>query len=688
MTQEQAVAAAGPAARAERLREEIARHNRLYHVLDAPVISDAEFDALMAELRGIEGEHPELATPDSPTRTVGAAPEANGGRRKVEHLEPMLSLSNVLSEDEMVDWYRQVEAAAGGPVDLSVEMKYDGLAVSLLYDGGELVRAATRGDGAVGEDVTDTAGTIGSIPEQLEEPSRGLLEVRGEVYCPLAGFNLLNAIREERGESQYSNPRNLAAGSLRQMDTAEARRRPLAFFAYSARGSGIPRGLNQQVDLLEWLRIAGFHVADERRHCRTVGDAIRFCHEATASRDNLDYAVDGVVVKVNSLKAQRGMGDQSNTPVWATAYKFPAQAGRTRLLDVKFNVGRTGSVNPYASLAPVRVAGVVIRSATLHNFDYIAERDLRVGDIVEVERAGDVIPAVKRRVERVGHSPPVTMPEACPSCGGPLTRYSDEVKVYCTGSTCPGQAERRVLHWVGRDYMDVDGMGPWVVGELFENRLVRDVADLYSLDSRRRELQSIAGMGNKRVDRLLASIETSKSRPLSRLIASLGIREIGRTAGEALAERFTSMRQLMAATAEDFQSVQTIGQGMAESLASFLSREANIRLICRLAAAGVNMEAESQGRQDAEPQGRGVAEEGASLEGLRFVVTGALEQYTRAGITALIKQHGGAVSSSVSGKTDYLVVGERPGSKLRKAQGLGVPVLSEGEFADFLANRG
>ena len=688
MTQEQAVAATGPAARAERLREEIARHNRLYHVLDAPVISDAEFDALMAELRGIEGEHPALATPDSPTKTVGAAPESSGGRQKVEHLEPMLSLSNVFNEDELTDWYRQVEAAAGGPVDLSAEMKYDGLAVSLLYEGGHLVRAATRGDGVVGEDVTDTARTIGSIPEQLEEPSRGLLEVRGEVYCPLFGFNLLNATREERGESQYANPRNLAAGSLRQMDPAEARRRPLAFFAYSVKGSGIPRRINQQTDLLAWLRVAGFHVADERRHCRTMGDAIRFCHDAVANRDSLDYAVDGVVIKVNSLKVQRGLGELSNAPVWATAYKFPAQAGRTRLLDVKFNVGRTGSINPYAVLAPVRVAGVVIRSATLHNADYIAERDLRVGDIVEVERAGDVIPAVKRRVERVGHSPPVTMPEVCPSCGGPLTRYSDEVKVYCTSATCPEQAERRVLHWVGRDYMDVDGMGPWVVGELFVNRLVSDVADLYSLGSRRRELQSIAGMGDKRVDKLLASVEASKSRPLSRLIASLGIREIGRTAGESLAERFTTMRQLMAATAEDYQSIPTIGPGMAESLVSFLSREANVRLICRLAAAGVNMDAQAQGRQDAESQSRGVAAGSTSLDGLRFVVTGALEQYTRAGITALIKQHGGAVSGSVSGKTDYLVVGERPGSKLRKAQGLGVPVLSEGEFADFLAERG
>ena len=339
----------------------------------------------------------------------------------------------------------------------------------------------------------------------------------------------------------------------------------------------------------------------------------------------------------------------------------------------------------------MRVAGVVIRSATLHNADYIAERDFRVGDVVEVERAGDVIPAVKRRVERVGYSPPVTMPDACPSCGGPLSRFAEEVKVYCTSATCPEQAERRVLHWVGRDYMDVDGMGPWVVGELFEKRLVRDVADLYSLGSRRRELQSVAGMGEKRVEKLLAAIEASKSRPLARLIASLGIREIGRTAGEALAERFTSMRQLMAASAEDFQAVPTVGPGMAESLASFLSREANIRLICRLAAAGVNMDAETQGQLVAESPGRRVAGGAPGgtlpLEGLKFVVTGALEQFTRAGITARIKQAGGAVSGSVSGKTDYLVVGERPGSKLRKAESLGIPVLSEGEFADFLAER-
>ena len=687
------------AERAERLREEIARHNRLYHVLDAPVISDPEFDALMAELRAIERAHPEVVTPDSPTRTVGAAPESNGGRQKVEHIVPMLSLSNVLDEDELLDWYGGVEAAAGRPLDLSVEMKYDGLAVSLIYVDGTFVRAATRGDGAVGEDVTDTAGTIGSIPDHLEVPARGTLEVRGEVYCPLHGFNLLNATREERGEAPYANPRNLAAGSLRQMDPAEARRRPMAFFAYSARGAAVPNTLKRHTDVLDWLRLAGFAVADERQHCSSVSDAVRFCYEAVAIRERVDYAVDGVVVKVNDLDVQRGLGEQSNVPVWATAYKFAAQSGLTRLLDVKFNVGRTGSINPYAVLAPVQIAGVVIRSATLHNADYITERDFRVGDVVEVERAGDVIPAVKRAVKerRAGSMPRVTMPESCPSCGGELTRFSDEIKVYCTSATCPEQAERRVLHWVGRDYMDVDGMGPWVIGEIFENRLVRDVADLYSLGSRRRELQSIAGMGDKRVEKLLEAIEASKTRTLARLIASLGIREIGRSAGEVLAERFDSMQALMRASKEEVEAVPTIGQGMAESLVSFLSREANIRLVCRLAAAGVNMDAEAQRRGGAEAPSHRVAGKAVqdsvgpggeqSLAGLKFVVTGALEEYTRAGITALIKQAGGAVSGSVSGKTDYLVVGERPGSKLRKAQSLGVPVLSEGEFAGFLAER-
>ena len=692
MTQEQTAVVDSPAVRAERLREEVARHNRLYHVLDAPVITDGEFDALMAELRELESEHPEVATPDSPTQTVGAAPDSNGGRQKVEHLTPMLSLSNVLNEGELIDWYEGVEAAAGRPVDLSVEMKYDGLAVSLVYVDGDLVRAATRGDGTVGEDVTDTARTIGTIPEGLDQPTMGVLEVRGEVYCPLYGFNLLNATREERGEELYANPRNLAAGSLRQMDPAEARRRPLAFFAYSARGAAVPKSLRRQADLLDWLRDVGFPVAGERRHCQTVDEAARFCREAVVERDKLDYAVDGVVIKVNDLETQRGLGEQSSAPVWATAYKFAAQSGLTRLVDVKFNVGRTGSINPYAVLEPVRVAGVVIRSATLHNFDYIAERDLRVGDVVEVERAGDVIPAVKRAVEerRNGSQQRVEMPEACPSCLGELTRFFDEAKVYCTSATCPEQAERRVLHWVGRDYMDVDGMGPWVVGKLFENRLVRDVADLYSLASRRRELQSIAGMGEKRTEKLLTAIDTSKSRSLARLIASLGIREVGRTAGEVLAERYSSMQELVRATRADFEAIPTIGPGMAESLATFLSREANIRLICRLAAAGVNMQSATQLVPDAVGVSpvRQVAESTARpLAGLKIVVTGALEQYTRAGITALIKQAGGAVSGSVSGKTDYLVVGERPGSKLRKAESLGVPVLSEGEFAAFLAER-
>ena len=423
-----------PARRAGELREEIALHNRLYHVLDAPTITDGEFDSLTAELREIERIHPEVVTPDSPTQTVGAAPGSGGGRQRVEHIRPMLSLNNVFDTGGLVDWYGEIETTVGRPVDLFCEMKYDGLAVSLIYQDGALVRAATRGDGVVGEDVTDTARTIATIPEQLDGVGRGLLEVRGEVYCPLEGFNRLNAERDLRGEPPYANPRNLAAGSLRQLDVGEARRRPLAFFAYSAEGRAVPRVFRQQSDLLQWLSIIGFEVARERRHCLAVDDAVAFCQKYATAKNELEYAADGVVVKVNDLELQRDLGVQSHAPVWATAYKFPAEVALTRLVDVKFNVGRTGSINPYAVLDPVRVAGVVIRSATLHNADYIAERDLRIGDTVEIERAGDVIPAVKRALTqcRTGRETVVRMPDVCPACSGELVRFSDEVKTYCT----------------------------------------------------------------------------------------------------------------------------------------------------------------------------------------------------------------------------------------------------------------
>ena len=665
--------------RVAELRELIEYHARKYHVLDAPEIADQEFDSLVDELRGLEQSHPHLREPDSPADRIGGTSESR--RPRVEHLTPMGSLTNVFNDDEAQHWYEGVTTKLGYAPELTTELKYDGVAISLIYQNGMLVQAATRGDGAVGEDVTDSIREIRTVPANLASRVPGRLEVRGEVYCPLKWFARHNASRVLSGQPAYANPRNLAAGSIRQLDPAETAARPLAFFPYAATGEGIPEIVRTQEGLITWLKLhLGFNTPAEYCNHPDLASALEFYRNQRDRRSDLDYAADGVVLKVADLGDLGDMGSVSNRPVGATAYKFPSESARTTLRGVQFQVGRTGAITPQASLAPVRVAGVTIRSATLHNSDYIADRDLRIGDVVTVERAGDVIPRVTGAMKerRTGGETPIAMPSECPSCEGELSRYEGEVKLYCTSPACPGQAERRIIHYAGRDYMDIDGLGEKMVSLLFKKGFVKDVADLYYMNRYWADLRELPGMGFRKVSNLARAIDASRSRPMSKLIAALGIREVGRTAGEILATEFGTMDRLMAASREDLEALRDIGPGMAESLLRNLRNPAMVAIIDRLKAAGVRMYEAVESDTEA-------SDSPAPLTGLRIVVTGALQRYTRTEIRDVIKQAGGSPASSVSSKTDYLVAGERAGSKLRKAQDLGVPVLSEDDLTELIA---
>ena len=660
-----------------RLRTDILRHNQLYYIEAAPEISDTEYDTLMQELRQLEANYPHLITRESPTQTVGAAPGVE--TTEVKHETPMLSLGNVFIADEMVSWYDRISNELGTSPELLCEMKYDGVAVSLTYEHGRLVRAATRGNGVTGEDITTNARMIEDIPNELEHDWPVYMTVRGEVYTPTAEFEKFNVAAQARGRQAYSNPRNFAAGSIRHHDPNEVAARPLAFFAYSIgthRDSTHLMPTSQGATLL-FLGRLGFATGSIRWACSSAEELAAAYSEALSLRPHLEYQVDGLVIKVNRFSFQERLGAVSREPRWAVAYKFPAETVRTTLLDVVFNVGRTGSINPYAVLKPVEIGGTVVSRATLHNLDYIAERDLRVGDTVEVQRAGDVIPAVRASFPdlRDGTETIVIPPTQCPSCGHSVVQVEGEAKVHCRNTSCPGQAERYLRHWVGRDYMDIDGLGPRQIEVLMGAGLLHDVADIYELHRHRQQLIRLERMGDRSVDRLLAAVEASKTRPLANVLAALGVREVGRSASVWLVENFHTMASLISASSEDIQQIPQIGPTMADNFVRYMRDPDKQAVIARLAAAGVNM--------GIEPEQQGGTENmtpASPLEGKRFVVTGKLVHYTRATILAEIQSNGGEVSSSVSSRTDYLVVGERPGSKLRAAQNHGVIIIDEYQF--------
>jgi DNA ligase (NAD+) len=657
--------------RLEALRREINYHNYRYHVVDDPSISDYEFDQLMIKLRQIEAEHPEWITPDSPTQRAGAAPSEKFV--KIRHPGAILSLSNAFDADDVRAWYERILRLDSrvSQANYVVEPKIDGLTVVLHYQDGVFVQGATRGDGDIGEDITHNLRTIRALPLRIPVSSDGpvappTLVVRGEAFINLAEFEKLNRQLEEAGERTYQNPRNTAAGSLRQLDPALTASRPLTLLTYSIiDGSGaLPR---KHTDMLAYLKSLGFPVVDYE-FCANLDEAIRAYDRLVEGRDHMDYEADGAVIKINDLDLAESLGVVGKDPRGAIAYKFPAQEVSTSLLDIGVNVGRTGVLTPYAILEPVEIGGVIVRQATLHNFDYIAEKDIRIGDRVAVKRAGDVIPYVigPLQAARTGEERVFTPPKYCPTCGQPVEHFEGEVAWYCVNTACPAQLVRNLEHFVSRGAMDIVGLGIRIVEQLVAAGYVKDVADIYTL--RRDDLLSLEGFAQKKADNLLESIEASKNRPLPRLINALGIRGVGEVVAGDLARAFRELSRLSRATLEDLQMVEGIGPNIAQAIVDWFARPANQQVLQKLRSAGVwpRMDLETTRPAGATP-----------LDGMTFVVTGSLVNFSRQSVKEFIEAHGGKVTDSISRNTRYLVAGENPGSKLDKARSLGVEIIDE-----------
>ena len=682
-----------PAARAEALRREIEHHSYQYYALDAPTISDAAFDSLMRELREIEAAHPELVTASSPTQRVGGY--VGEQFAPVVHERRMYSLDNAMDLDELDEWMERTAEACGGALPpLCCELKIDGSSIALTYEDGVLVRAATRGDGTTGEDVTVNMRTVRDVPLRLRDEARGAiapgvetLELRGEVYMPKKSFEALNAAAEEEGRAPFANPRNAAAGSLRQKDPAVTKMRDLSTFMYAIADDAALE-VEGQWELLQWLRKAGFHVNPDVRLCATAEEVRGFCRECLDRRESLPYEIDGVVVKVNDFARQRAMGFTARAPRWAIAFKFPPEEKTTLLRDITVQVGRTGALTPVAELVPVVVAGSTVARATLHNLDEVHRKDVRVGDTVIVRKAGDVIPEVLGPVLSL-RSPEARiweMPSVCPSCGSPVVRDPGEVAFRCISIDCPAQALERLLHWASRGALDIDGMGEEIVSRLVESGRVADVADYYSLSEE--ELASL-DMGRVKADgepvrlghtvakKLVAAIEASKGRSFARVLFGLGIRHVGKTTAEAIAAAYPSMDALASAGEDELAAIYGVGPKVAHGMWLFFRTPDNVSVIERLRAAGVTMADEAVAVGEEVPQ---------VLAGLTFVLTGTL---THSGMTrdeagAHLKAMGAKVSGSVSKKTSFVVAGESAGSKYDKAQALGVPVLDEAQLLNLL----
>ncbi len=667
-------------ARMEKLRALLRYHSYLYHTLDQPEISDAEYDALMHELRALEAQYPEFITPDSPTQRVGAEPRDEF--TKVRHPYPMTSLADAFSREEVEAWRERVYRLIprDTPLEYVVEPKIDGLAVAITYEEGLLVRGATRGDGFVGEDITANVRTIRNVPLRIpvsEGVAPRLIEVRGEVYMPRDLFERLNAERLAQGESPFANPRNAAAGSVRQLDPRITASRPLRFFAYAI-GYIEGRELTTQWETLNYLKELGFAVNPDIRLIRDFEEVLAYCEEWMDKRDRLNYEADGVVIKINDFAIQQRLGIVGNAPRWAVAFKFPSREATTRLLEIGINVGRTGVLTPYAVLEPVRLGGVTIHQATLHNFDDLARKDIRVGDVVVIQRAGDVIPQVVKPVValRDGSQVPFEPPKTCPVCGEPVVRDEGEVAVYCVNAACPAQLVRHIEHWASRDAMDIDGLGIKVAAQLANNGLVTDVADLYALT--KEDLLKLEGFADKRADNLLRAIDASRDRPLWRVLTALGIRGVGTKAAQVLATHYRSLDALMATTAEELQEIEGIGPRTAKDILDYFSRPRHRQLIEKLRRYGVRLEDQPVTAQGPAP-----------LQGMTFVITGTLPSMSREAATALIQQYGGKVTGSVSKNTTYLVVGDKPGAnKLTAAQRLGVPMLDEAGLRRLIGESG
>jgi DNA ligase (NAD+) len=648
-----------------RLRDEIRRHEYLYYVLDAPEISDAEYDGLMRRLKELEALHPEFASPDSPTVRVGGAPRE--GFVKVRHSSPMLSLDNALNEGELADFDRRVSDLLGRPPSAYVaELKLDGLSMAAHYDNGLFRQAVTRGDGAEGEDVTENARTIRSLPLKVQNPPWPRFEVRGEVIMTRQAFEKLNAEQAAQGLKTYANPRNSAAGSLRVLDPSITAARQLEFQAYFLLVDG-EYALASHWQSLETLASMGFKVNPHRRRFESFAGLLDFCREWAEKRDSLPYEIDGVVVKVDSIAEQRLLGWTAKAPRWAIAYKFSARQAETVLENIEVQVGRTGALTPVARLRPVVVGGVTVSNATLHNEDEIARLDLAIGDTVAVERSGDVIPKVVEVRHRPADRRLFRMPDACPVCGSLVVRAEGEVARRCMNTDCPARLKESLGHYAARGVMDIDGMGDALIDQLVDKGLVRGIADLYDL--RLEQLVELERMAEKSASKIIANIAASRSRPLWRVIAGLGIPFVGERTAQILADHFGSLDAIMAADEATLQQAEEVGPKVAESIRRFFSEPHNLELIERLRAAGLQFTQEVKRRAGSGP-----------FAGMTFVLTGTLPSMTREKAKELIEAAGGKVAGSVSRKTSAVVAGEEAGSKLDKARELGIPVWDEAEL--------
>ena len=652
-------------ARVKYLREQIIYNSKLYYENDAPVISDYEYDAMFRELTELEEQFPELDSPTSPTKRVGG--KALDKFEKYTHTVQMGSLTDVFSYEELTDFITKTDAILGG-AEYSVEPKIDGLSVSLIYRDGKFVKGATRGDGFVGEDVTENLKTIKTIPLELSEPIPYLC-VRGEVYMPKQVFNQLNQLREEEGIALFANPRNAAAGSLRQLDPKIAASRRLAIFVFNLQEGDIytdGRQPKTHTETLERLAELGFTVLPEYTKCigaDAVAERVAYLGD---KRPELSFDMDGAVIKVNSLEGRRTVGEGTSTPKWAVAYKYPPEEKKTKLLSIDIQVGRTGVLTPAANLEPVRLAGTTVSRATLHNINFIAERDIRIGDTVVIRKAGEIIPEILESVksDRDGTETVFEMPKVCPSCGHPVVRdeCGDGAAIRCVYAGCPAQNARGIVHFASKGAMNIDGLGPQVVELLLGNNKIKDIADLYTL--RVEDIETLDRMGRKSAENLVNAIEASKSRGLEKLLYALGVRQVGEVAAESIARKLRTLEACMSASIEDYTAIEDIGEITAAALVEFFADDDTRALIERLTALGLKTDANAEERAE-------------TLAGLTFVLTGTLPTMTRDEASALIKQAGGKVSGSVSKKTSYVVAGEEAGSKLTKANELGVKVIDE-----------
>ncbi len=658
--------------RIEQLVRELNEHSYRYYALDAPTISDREFDRLMGELAELESEHPDLVPPDSPTRRVGS--DLSGTFPTVRHEEPMLSLDNTYSEADLIEFDARLRRELPGE-DLVylAELKVDGVALSLTYENGLLARGVTRGDGLQGEDITPNVRTIRSIPIRLREPVERC-EIRGEVYLTREKFDAINKAREEREEPLFANPRNTAAGSLKLQDPRLVAERNLSFFAHGLLTPQTQR--ERHSESLDRLERLGFSVNPERRQCGSTGEIVDYWRTWDGDRESLPYEIDGIVVKIDALDQQARLGATAKSPRWAFAFKFSAERVRTRLLKIALQVGRTGVVTPVAELEPVLLAGSTVSRATLHNAEELERRDVREGDTVVLEKGGDVIPKVVAVVEsnRPQDARPFVFPDLCPICGADLVKDETEVAIRCVNSRCPALVKGSIRHFASRTAMDIEGLGHALVDQLVDNGLIRDVGDLYALEVEK--VSELERMAEKSAQNLMAALERSKSRPFHSVLFALGIRHVGATVARTLADQFGSIDRLRDASAEDIEAIHEIGAAIAESVHAFLGDENNAAVIDKLRAAGLNLEAEQREKEGPKP-----------LDGKTVVVTGSLSRWGRQQAQDAVRAAGGKPTSSVSRKTDYVVIGDNPGSKEEKAKNLGVKILTEDKFAEMIGEK-